>query len=191
MTKKRNRESTINKILDSAIHIFETYGFIDGLTEDIAHHASVAHGTIFFYFPKKSDLIIESIYRKMGVLAERLNEKSRESMEVKELCTIFFSEISKYPDFFSRLVKDLPHLPLDVQRSVFSSLSGFSIHFVDVIEKGQATGQLKAFDPSIAVQTWFGLAHYLYSYRELLGTDTFTPEQIEKISTFYANSLTA
>ena len=185
----RNREKTKKKIMQAALNVFKTDGFLSGSTETIARKAGVAHGTIFFYFPAKADLIVSCIYEKLGPLAYKLNSTSRGTSDIEEICELFLEEIRPYSNFYSRLVKDLPHLPIDLQRSVFSSLSAFSIHFVDVIEKEQEKNTFRSFDPKIAMFLWFGLVHYLYSYRELLGTDSFTAKDRKNLSSFFKNAL--
>jgi AcrR family transcriptional regulator len=185
----RNKEQTKKNILKAAINEFTKKGFLDASTEDIAKRADVAHGTIFFYFPKKSDLIIESIYKKMGKLAEVLNEKSRECEDIRELCEIFLEGIQRYQRFYSRLVKDLPLLSINIQRIVFASLAAFSVHFVDVIEKGQRKKKFKKFKPKIAMFYWFGMINYLNSYSKLLGTKKLSEKMKGEIIDFFVSAI--
>jgi len=49
------------RILESAIKIFSKKGFAGSRTSEIAKSADVAEGTIFRYFPKKDDILMEMI----------------------------------------------------------------------------------------------------------------------------------
>lgn len=185
----RNKEKTITKIINTSLDLFEKEGFQNASTEDIAKKAGLAHGTIFFYFSTKAELIINCIFYKMRRLGYKLDIKARETDNVRDLCVIFVEEVAKSSKFYARLVKDLPLLPMKVQRIVFSSLSGFSTHFVDVIEKGQRNGKIRQFNPKIAVFFWFGMINYIYSYEELLGTNKFTDNDKRELIDFFMNAL--
>ena len=58
------------RILESAIKIFSKKGFAGSRTSEIAKSADVAEGTIFRYFPKKDDILMEMILDVHHVLLE-------------------------------------------------------------------------------------------------------------------------
>lgn len=186
---KRNKERTKQKIVNSAICEFMKKGFLKASTIEIAKNAKVAHSTVFFYFPTKAELIISSIYSKLQKLGDRLDEESRETKNIRKLCNIFITEIQRNDRFYSRLVKELPLLPISTQRVVFASLSGFSVHFVNVIYKGQRAGKFRRFKPRIAMYFWFGMINYLYSYSKLLGTRKLRKKDLDEIIRFFTKSL--
>jgi len=186
---KRDKERTKQKIVNSAICEFMKKGFLEASTLDIARNADVAHSTIFFYFPTKAELIISSIYSKLQKLGDKLDEESRTTTNVRKLCKIFLNEVRRNEKFYSRLVKELPLMPISTQRVVFASLSGFSVHFVDVIYKGQRAGKFRRFKPRIAIFFWFGMINYLYSYSKLLGTRKLKKKDLDEIIRFFTKSL--
>lgn len=186
----RNKLATQQKILDTAIRLFNQKGFVKVSTLEIARASSIAHGTVFFHFPNRSELIIASIYKELGKLAEELNEKSRDSYDIEKLCNIFLDGIDKHRRFYSQLVKDLPHLPLKVQRMVFASFSGFSVHFVQAIELAQSNGKARQFDAKYAIFFWFGVVNYLFTYSKLLGTSKLSQTDRDEITSFFMASLT-
>jgi len=74
------------RVLDAAIKIFSKRGFSGSRTSEIAKEANVAEGTIFRYFPKKEDILMEMIiplvvkfYRP--ILLERNQELLSKSKE--------------------------------------------------------------------------------------------------------------
>src|SRR5579885_2032382 len=52
------KEATRQRIVDSALQLFQTRGFQRTTTKDIARKARVAEGTIFNYFPTKDDIAL-------------------------------------------------------------------------------------------------------------------------------------
>lgn len=187
--RKRNKEKTRNEIVQSAIKIFTKKGFVRGSTEDIAKDCGIAHGTVFYHFPSRSDLIIASIYTAMDEVGTELNESSRNTDNIYKICEIFLDGVQGHAEFYSRLSKDLPLLPEKVQRMVFASLSGFSVHLVEVIERGQKRGKFRKFPPKIAMFYWFGMVNYLYSYEKMLGTKKLSKGDKHQIIEFFVDSI--
>ncbi|MBN1618710.1 TetR/AcrR family transcriptional regulator [Candidatus Dojkabacteria bacterium] len=185
----RNKELTRKKIIKTATKLFVKDGFLKVSTLDIAKKSEIAHGTVFFHFSNRSDLIVSCIYDVMGKLADELNEKSRNSEDVEELCEIFLKQIFNYKKFYSRLIKDIPHLPIKVQRMVFASMSAFSIHLVDTIENAQKNGNIRKFDPKYAMFFWFGTINYIFTYSEMLGTEEFNENNKKELIRFFMASL--
>jgi len=185
----RNKQATKENIINNAIRLFTKKGFVKVSTLEIAQKSQVAHGTIFFHFPKRSEIIIASIFTVLNKLAQSLNEKSRHSQDVRQLCEIFLDEIEKNRKFYTQLVKDMPHLPIDVQRMVFASFSAFSIHFVETIESVQRISKARKFKPKYAMFFWFGVVNYVYTYSKFLGTENLTKEDREEIINFFLASI--
>jgi len=52
--KQRRREETAQRILSSAVRLFEQRGYSTTTVEQITEAADVAKGTFFNYFPAKS-----------------------------------------------------------------------------------------------------------------------------------------
>jgi len=187
--RRRNKEQTRQEILEATITLFSHKGLINTSTLQIADRAGVAHGTVFFHFPTRHELIIAAIYCAMGDLARKLDEKSRSTDNLKALCEIFIEEVDKNSRFYSSIVRDLPQLPLDVQRMVFAALSAFSANFVDVIKKKQKAGKVRKFPPKLAVFYWFGLIHYIYSYPELLSSHELFQKHKKELIKLFIKSL--
>lgn len=187
--RKRNKEKTQGAIVKAATNEFMKNGFLEASTLDIAKNANVAHSTVFFYFPDKADLIVHSIYAKLQRLADKLDDESRGKTNIRQLCRIFIRETRKHERFYSRLVKELPLLPIDIQRMVFGSLSGFSVHFVEAISRAQKKGRIKRFLPRISMFYWFGMINYLYSYSKVLGTKKLLKKRENEIIRFFMSAL--
>lgn len=168
--KTRDKERTKRIIVEAAISLFKTYGLLGTTTLDIANKANVAHGTVFYYYPKRADLIVAAIYQAMEEMGYKLHEQSRYTDDIKKLCDLFIDGVIENQELYTVIAREVPLLPLNVQRMVFASLSGFSVHFVDVIRRAQKRGKAKKFTPHLAVFYWFGMINYICSYPEMLGS---------------------
>jgi AcrR family transcriptional regulator len=56
--RAQNKESIRNRIVESALSLFQTKGFDETTTKAIARKAGVAEGTVFNYFPTKEDIAL-------------------------------------------------------------------------------------------------------------------------------------
>ncbi len=185
----RNKEVTTDNILKTAIKLFSEKGFLKVSTLEISKKAGIAHGTLFFHFHSRYELIVTCIYKAMNKLAKDLNENARNSDDIEKICNIFLDEIDNYRNFYCRLVKDMPHLPLHVQRMVFSSLSGFSVHFVETIETAQNNKIIRNFEPKYAMFYWFGVINYMFMYSDMLGTNKLSEKDKKELVDFFMASL--
>ncbi len=65
-----------NQILDAATTVFAAHGFSRATIRDVARAAGLAKGTIYIYFPSKTDLLI-------GIL-DRLNETNQRAEDLAQ-----------------------------------------------------------------------------------------------------------
>lgn len=72
-----NIETTENRILKAALKLFSEKGFAATTTSEVAKEAEVAEGTIFRYFPRKTDLMKAVVILSI--------EKFGESIAIKPL----------------------------------------------------------------------------------------------------------
>ncbi|WP_270181411.1 TetR/AcrR family transcriptional regulator [Alkalihalobacillus sp. CinArs1] len=57
--REQKKQETRRRIIESAKKLFLQHGFDHTSTEQIAKHAEIGSGTVFNYFPTKSDILIE------------------------------------------------------------------------------------------------------------------------------------
>ena len=75
--RRRDPEVRPQQILDAALDVFGEQGFAAARTDDIAHQAGVAKGTVFLYFPTKEDLFKAVVRRE---IVGRIEEGERMSV---------------------------------------------------------------------------------------------------------------
>jgi AcrR family transcriptional regulator len=60
-------EKRKTQILDAALEIYSRKGAVEASTSEIAKAAGVSHGTVFYYFPKKRDILLGLVNRYISI----------------------------------------------------------------------------------------------------------------------------
>lgn len=84
MARKLDEEKR-KQLLKSALKLFVEQGVQNTSTADIAKHAGTAAGTLFIYFPTKSDLINQLILHIAAEQAETINTALDPSLSAQEM----------------------------------------------------------------------------------------------------------
>lgn len=119
-----------DKILEAALHLFQTKGFAQTTTKELASKAGIAEGTIYNYFASKEDLalyfyekeiehVIETYHKDKELQQAPLNEK------LFALIHLQLEHLKPYEDFvYAAFVKALDPRsslnPLSIESQVHS-----------------------------------------------------------------------
>lgn len=57
--RERQREDTRQRVFEAALLIFRRDGIVSARIQDITQEAGVSHGTFYFHFPTKDDVLLE------------------------------------------------------------------------------------------------------------------------------------
>src|SRR5215831_8407184 len=60
-SRERQREDTRQRIYDAAMEIFRRDGFENARVDDVAKAAGVSHGTFYFHFATKDEVLIQCL----------------------------------------------------------------------------------------------------------------------------------
>jgi AcrR family transcriptional regulator len=162
------------QILDAATQVFAEKGFSRATVRDVARAAGIADGTIYIYFPSKTDLLI-------GIL-DRLNETNRRdedlarglSGDVKSFFAAYLAHrLSVLSPGYDMLRAVLPELlvnpelrDLYFERVIAPTLALGERYIAAAIEQGK----LRAVDPALATRAISGLVLGLL-VQQMLGDD--------------------
>ena len=141
-----------DRLIDTAIHLFNRYGFHATGVDRIVAVAKVAKKTLYAHFPSKEDLIIAALSRKRAAFADKFlpavlasSDQPRDRLlSLFELAKSWFND----PDFYGCIFVNAaveysePGHPINACAREFKTLlRGFAL------EQAQAGG---AADPEIA-----------------------------------------
>ncbi|MDT8423127.1 MAG: TetR/AcrR family transcriptional regulator [Desulfuromonadales bacterium] len=94
-------------LLQAALKLFTEHGFHGASTAQIAKHAGVASGTLFFHFNSKEELIHTLFREVQAKILSRINESLTDEKPVRERFLATFTELLHYflenPDEFKFL----------------------------------------------------------------------------------------
>jgi len=135
--KTRNPEATKNDILEAAINVFVTRGFVKSTLEEIAVQANVTRGAVYWHFKNKHD-IFEALHEK---LHQPLTSSILEDM--KKNCDDSLCQLEK---LCVKLLVDLDNDPIRKKiLNIFFCKCDYSCGMEDILEK-QREQKLKNID---------------------------------------------
>ncbi|MFC1883292.1 TetR/AcrR family transcriptional regulator [Thermodesulfobacteriota bacterium] len=87
-------ENKRDRILDASFDKFKQYGFVKTTVDEIARHAHVGKGTIYFYFKSKEDILLALVDREMDKgyreIANAMGKKHDAADQLKMLLQVTF-----------------------------------------------------------------------------------------------------
>ncbi len=130
--QQRRFGKTRNKILSAARSVFSEKGLASATIEDIVERADVGHGTFYYHFATKDDLIKQLIVIILKQLTKEVRAKSRDKKELGELLD---SMIGAHITFFSARWEDFVlyyHGGADM--TLLYSYEGLETPFIDYLK---------------------------------------------------------
>jgi AcrR family transcriptional regulator len=172
MHRKEESYPTKGKIVETALRLFSSEGYLGATTREIAREAGVAEVTLFRHFPSKEKLFEETL--KTNSFLPELRELLPEVMDMpyeraltviakrfldtlvrrKEIITIMQAEMQRYPQKIHKIF----HAFAD---EVFKVLA---LYFSDMQKKGI----LREFDTEFAARAFFGMFFAYYNMEEMM-----------------------
>lgn len=102
-TRERQREDTRQRIYDAAMEIFRRDGFESARVDDVARAAGVSHGTFYFHFATKDEVLIQCLRASETRVVAALDEVPAEKGLVPALemvCAMIAREWEGDPQIF-------------------------------------------------------------------------------------------
>lgn len=172
MESKRQlqKENTRRRILEAAYRVYSAQGFT-AATAAIAKEAGVSHGAIFVHFPTLNELLTCLTQDFAGRLGLALHELAEESGDMETLIKSHLDVLSRYEDFYIRLITEKSLLPEDARIILADLQTTAAYHFGRVFDREIKNRTVKAIPAHMVFNTWLGLVHYY-----LQNKDSFSPE---------------
>ncbi|WP_377889964.1 TetR/AcrR family transcriptional regulator [Alkalihalobacillus sp. R86527] len=158
--REQKKQATRMKIINSAKELFLENGFDKTSTEQIAKHAEVGSGTVFNYFPTKSELLIE-VMRDDFVQEKRNDPPFQMKETAEETVQAYLTErLESFSMLDKRLFREVITASLNAYQSrpgFLTSLMELDFMFIDeliaLLEKLKDTNKLEMqFDSSTAAE---------------------------------------
>ena len=164
--RERNKQDKQQRILGAALALFRAKPFAAVTTQEVAHAAHIAAGTLFLYVTSKEDLLVLVFKDEMAQVVRKTFAGIDRAAPITEQLLRCFAAMKAYHDrdvALSRvLLKELTILSNAARRADVAQLVRL-IHggIADLIETAQRAGQLRgALDARAAAEALFA-AYYL------------------------------
>ena len=168
----RRAEARPDELLDAAMAVFAEQGFAGAKMEDIARRAGVSKGTVYLYFASKEALIEGIIQRAVAPIASgALPQLAAFEGDPRLPITMLLKTIAgllsdpaklAIPRLFLREGMNIPGIADIYRRDVLDKAMPV---LTGLVERGVASGHLRAVDPDLTVRSIVGplIAHVALS----------------------------
>ncbi|ERJ11821.1 TetR/AcrR family transcriptional regulator [Haloplasma contractile] len=159
--KTKRGKDTLQRICDSAEHIFYEKGYYNTSINEIADRASVAPGTFYIYFNDKL-----SVYRYI-LLQFSTAIRKQIKVATQDLTTRFeieFIGLKTYLEFFKnhksldRLIWECQYVDYDLFRNYYES---FADGYIKGIKEAQKNKEIKDIDPTTVSYMLMGISSFI------------------------------
>lgn len=138
MTSKKNEK--YSAILDGALKVFAEYGFHRSQVSKIARAAGVADGTIYLYFKRKEDILINLFREKLGELIDKFTSGIENVTDVREalhrVCYIHYSELEQNVDLAYVAQIELRQSDLELRKEIGEAFKPYIKLIEELLVKG-------------------------------------------------------
>jgi AcrR family transcriptional regulator len=160
----RNAQQAAEKrrlILDAAVRVFARQGFHTCRVSDIADEAGVAYGLVYHYFRSKDEVLDTLFLERWNVMLEAIREvDARDAAARDKLYAIASFIVDSYrhdPELMKVIIVEVTRAANSFGRSHLDKISEAYGLIADIVEKAQASGELKTtVTPAFASLAFYG-----------------------------------
>lgn len=146
LLRERNKQRTLQRIIDAAFELFQSTGYHQTTMDAIAEKAEISRATLFNYFPAKREILIpltDILYR------ERIQPELQACLEtqptmLQALHTLFLSiytHILTFPDLYRALQEGFFHY--EKAHNTQGAELGFSDSLLTILQYGISRGEVR------------------------------------------------
>jgi AcrR family transcriptional regulator len=161
-----SKQETRHKILAAAKEKLTTGGLMNLSTLEIARQAGVAHGTLFFHFQNKENLLVEVIDQELMKITGELYPLMKEPQNLRQLLNIYLDFLEKEEPFFAVIARETPFYSPELRRTILGREAGVRSYFFEALEKEIKNRNRQDLDITSCLNFLFGTLHYYLCMNE-------------------------
>jgi AcrR family transcriptional regulator len=170
--REKAKKETRKKLLNAAKQELIQKGLLNISTVDIAKSAGVAHGTLFFHFQNKENLIVEILDTELMNITTELNVLLHGPYDIESLLNRYLDFLEKEERFFAVIARETPFYPPKLRRTILGREAAIRSYFYRTLRNEIEQGKRKDVDITTVLIFLFGALNYYLSMR-----DSFTTGQ--------------
>jgi AcrR family transcriptional regulator len=164
--REKAKKETREKLLAAAKEEFIKNGLLNISTVDIAKRAGVAHGTVFFHFENKENLLVQVLDRELLKITDNLYRLLHRSNNFEELLDTYLDFLEKEEDFFVIIAQETPFYSPQLRRTIMGREAAIRNYFYQALKK-----ECGGADITTMMNFLFGTLNYYLSLRVLFVTE--------------------
>lgn len=163
---------TRERILETAVGLFSTKGYLGASTREIARQAGVAEVTLFRHFSSKENLL-EEVISRFSILPS-LRSFIPQALEMPyeqaltALATMLLDTLIQLKDWVKIMHAELQRSPERLQKIYHGFLDEFFETFSSYFRELQKRGVVGMFDPEVAARVFHGIIFSYFNVEEVL-----------------------
>jgi AcrR family transcriptional regulator len=169
--RKEIKLETRQKLLEAAQQEFIKHGLLGMNTLDVTRQAGVAHGTLFYHFETKENLVLQLLDQKLLELTGDLHTLLSKASGLPEMLKLFLDYLEGEEDFFAMLARETPFYPPGLRRTVMGREIAIRAYFNQALKQAIESEQVPAMDPPTVLNFLFGTLNFYLSRREFFVVD--------------------
>lgn len=158
MTKHLSETERRAQILRAARAVFIEEGFGVARVSDIAKHAGLSKGAVYFYFPSKKELFLALVHEEQETTHAFIDEAERDTrpaavmlLDLGQRYLQYFAGLRTPPKFFLMMIEQAVR-----DETIREEVQAVHQRFLDavtrIIAQGVAEGTFRPMDPSVVAQ---------------------------------------
>jgi AcrR family transcriptional regulator len=169
--REKVKLETRTKILRLAKEEFIEKGLLGLSTVTIARKARIAHGTVFFHFPTKEDLMMDMLDTELLKITAELNPLLTDIHDVRILLERYLDFVASEEPFLSMLAKEAPLYPPPMRRMVMGREAAIRHYFHMAFTEEMKSRRIKSMDPTVVLTFLFATINEFLRYRDAYRND--------------------
>ncbi len=163
--RERNKQQKLDRIVTAARALFYAQGYKKTTTQQIAHAAQVASGTLFLYAKTKEDLLLMVFYEEFIAIVDAISVREDDRRPLEQQVIALFDTLFDYHAHDIELSRELLRMftfvsDPDRREDVIRIHTAIASKLHQTMANAQAKGVLKgSVDTLIIARALFGVYH--------------------------------
>ena len=168
--RAKAKQETRQRLLETAKQEFIKKGLLKLSTVDVAKKAGVAHGTVFFHFQNKENLIVQVLDTELLSITAELNVLLYGPYDMETLLNRYLDFLEKEEEFFAVIARETPFYPPKLRRIILGREAAIRAYFYQTLQDEIAQGKCKEVDITTTLSFLFATLNYYLGLRDAFAT---------------------